>query len=68
MFLKRNIQSGSKQIRWFVDNCTKVRQKILFKNNQSQLYKEFGGKANFRPIQAPNAGKVTRFWNSTWLV
>ena len=44
--LKRKIESGSTKIRWYIDNCAKVRQNNLFKNNQSQLYKELGGKAN----------------------
>ena len=30
---KRKIHSGSTKIWWFVDNCTKVRQNSLFKNN-----------------------------------
>ena len=59
--LKRKIQSGSTNIRWFVDNCMKVRQNTLFKNNQSQLYKELGGKANSGLTQVPNAREVTRF-------
>ena len=35
LLLKRKVQSGSKKI-WFVENCTKVRQNTLLKNNQRQ--------------------------------
>ncbi|KXJ09544.1 hypothetical protein AC249_AIPGENE24002, partial [Exaiptasia diaphana] len=38
--LRGKIQSGSLKIRGYVDSFTRVRQNNLFKNNQSQLYKE----------------------------
>ena len=64
--LKRKIESGSTKIRWYIDNCAKVRQNNLFKNNQSQLYKELGGKANRAQSQSPNAEEATRFWSGIW--
>lgn len=66
--LKGKIQSGKTKIRWYVNNCTKVRQNNLFKNNQSQLYKELGGRARSGPTEAPNAGEATRFWSEIWSV
>ena len=45
-----------------------VRQTTLFKNNQSQLYKELRGKVNSGPTQAPIAREATRIWNGIWSV
>lgn len=66
--LKRKVQSGSMKIRWYLDNCTKVRQNTLFKNNQSQLYKELGGRAQNEPAQTPDAEASTQFWKGIWEV
>ena len=54
--LKRKFQPGHTKIWQFLDNCRKVRQNTLFKNNQSQLNKELEGNANVKPTQAPNTG------------
>ena len=59
--LKRKIKAGSLKIKGYVDNCAKVRQSILFKINQSQLYKELGGKINNGSIEAPDAREATKF-------
>ena len=64
--LKQKIHSRSIQIRWYVNSCTKVRQNNLFKNNQSQLYKELGGRAKLS--QAPNGEEATKFWSGIWSV
>ena len=66
--LKGKIQSGKLKIRWYLDNCVKVRQNTLFKNNQGQLYKELGGSANKEPMEAPNAEDATQFWSNIWSV
>ena len=41
-------------------------QNNLFKNNQSQLYKELGGAEADRNNLAPDAREATRFWGSIW--
>ena len=64
--LKQKIHSGSTKIRWYVNSCTKVRQNNLFRNNQSQLYKELGGRAKLG--QAPNCKEATKFWSGIWSV
>lgn len=66
--LKGKIKSGSSKIKCYVDSCTKVRQNNLFKNNQRQLYKELGGKANLGPTEAPDAEEATKFWSGIWSV
>ena len=58
--LKQKIHAGSTKIRWYVNSCTKARQNNLFKNNQSQLYKELGSRAKLG--QAPNGERATKFW------
>ena len=64
--LKQKIHSESTKIRWYVNSCTKVRQNNLFKNNQSQLYKELGGRAKLG--LAPNGEEATKFWSGIWSV
>lgn len=64
--LKRKIKAGSLKIKGYVDNCMKVRQNNLFKNNQSQLYKELGGKTDNSPVEAPDAKVATQFWKNIW--
>ena len=51
-----------------MDSCTRVRQNNLFKNNQSQLYKELGGRRNLGPTEAPDASEATKFWSGIWSV
>ena len=62
--LKQKIHSGSTKIRWYVNSCTKVRQNNLFKNNQSQWYKELGGRAKLGQI--PNGEEATKFLSGIW--
>ena len=66
--LKRKVKAGGLKIKGYVDNCAKVRQNILFKNNQRQLYKELGGKnnANNGPMETPDAEEATSFWHNIW--
>ena len=67
-FLKNKIQAGSTKIRWFVEKKVARRQNNLFKNNQSQLYKELGGDANGRTNETPDAAESQEFWKSIWEV
>ena len=67
-FLKNKIQAGSTKIRWFVEKKVARRQNNLFKNNQSQLYKELGGDANGRTNETPDAAESQEFWKSIWAV
>ena len=46
----------------------RTRQNNLFKNNQSQLYKELGGTSNGGSNQVPDAGEAREFWERIWSV
>ena len=65
-FLKGKIKAGSTKIRWFVEKKVARRQNTLFKNNQSQLYKELGGTAYGGTKEAPDAAGTLDFWGSIW--
>ena len=65
-FLKNKVQMASTKIRWYVGKCTARRQNNLFRNNQSQLYKELGGTANSGSNQTPNTAEAKKFWESIW--
>ena len=65
-FLKGKIKAGSTKIRWFVEKKVARRQNTLFKNNQSQLYKELGGKASGGTKETPDAAGTLDFWSSIW--
>ena len=67
-FLKNKIQAGSTKIRWFVEKKVARRQNNLFRNNQSQLYKELGGNAYGRTNETPDATESREFWESIWAV
>ena len=68
--LKNKIQSASTKIKWHVGKCVARRQNNLFKNNQSQLYKELGG----GECRTPNSKEVLKgaearkFWSGIWNV
>ena len=64
--LKNKIQSASTKIRTFVGKCVALRQNNLFKNNQSQLYKELGGSATGGANQVPSATEAKEFWGGIW--
>ena len=59
-FLKSKIHSGSTKIRRFLEKGIQFHQNNLFKNNQSQLYKELGGaetdRNNFHPMPGRRRG------------
>ena len=65
-FLKNKIKAGSTKIRWFVEKKVARRQNTLFKNNQAQLYKELGGKANGGTKETPDAAGSLDFWKKIW--
>ena len=65
--LKGKIKSGSTKIKNFVKSQIKIRQNTLFKNNQSQLYKELSN--NNKPSEngeVPDAKEATEFWQNMW--
>jgi hypothetical protein len=65
-FLKAKIHSGSTKIRRFLEKGIQFHQNNLFKNNQSQLYKELGGADADRKNLAPDAREARRFWGGIW--
>jgi len=67
-FLKTKIQAGSTKIRWFVEKKVARRQNNLFKNNQSQLYKELGGNTQGRTNEKPDTAESLEFWKKIWSV
>ena len=59
--LKGKIRSGTGKIQKFVGKGIAYRQKNLFRNNQSRLYKELGGTANTGGEANPNADGDSEF-------
>ena len=51
-----------------MEKCVSIRQNNLFKNNQSQLYKELGGATNNSANHTPNATEAREFWGKIWSV
>ena len=66
--LKSKIHSGSTKIRWYLEANMRVRQNNLFRNNQSQLYKELGSAARSGSNSAPKAEEAKEFWSVIWSV
>ena len=67
-FLKNKIKAGSTKIRWSEGWKEGWRQNNLFRNNQSQLYKELGGDVKDRTNETPDAEGSRTFWKSIWSV
>ena len=65
-FLKGKVQSASTKIRWHAEKEIKTQQNHLFRNNQSQLYKELGGVTRSDVNQVPQAVESREFWSSIW--
>lgn len=65
-FLKNKIRAGSTKIRWFVEKKVARRQNNLFRNNQSQLYKELGGDGLGNTNENPDATESLEFWKKIW--
>ena len=68
--LKNKIQSASTKIKWHVGKCVARRQNNLFKNNQSQLYKELGGGECGTPNskEVLKGAEARKFWSGIWNV
>ena len=64
-FLKNEIQTGSIKIKNFENKVQQQRHNQLFKNNQSQLYKELSGSIN-QENPPPNAAEAVTFWENIW--
>jgi hypothetical protein len=65
-FLKSKIHSGSTKILRWKERSIQFHQNNLFRNNQSQLYKELNGSETERDNPAPDAAEATRFWSGMW--
>ena len=65
MFLKNKIQTGNIKIKNFENKMQQQWHNQLFKNNQSQLYKELSGSINQENTPLNAAGAVT-FWENIW--
>ena len=66
--LKEKIRAGSVKIRNFVRKGIAFRQNNLFRNNQSQLYKELSGSIETGRGDKPNAEEAREFWSQIWSV
>jgi len=64
-FLENKIKAASSKIKSFVNSNLKSRQNTLFQNNQTQLYKELGGKGG-NQNEAPNKEDALNFWSKIW--
>ncbi|MEM7264394.1 MAG: reverse transcriptase domain-containing protein [Pseudomonadota bacterium] len=64
--LRNKIKSASNKIRLSVGKSISRRQNNLFKNNQSQLYKELNGKTRNVEPNTPNATEARDFWSGIW--
>ena len=65
MFLKNKIQTGNIKIKNFENKMQQQWHNQLFKNNQSQLYKELSGSINQENTPLNAAGAV-KFWENIW--
>ena len=65
-FLKRKIKAASTKIRWYIEKCVKTKQNNLFRNNQSQLYKELTGITKGDTNQVPKAAESREFSSNIW--
>ena len=65
MFLKNKIQTGNIKIKNFENKMQQQWHNQLFKNNQSQLYKELSGSIS-QVNPPPNAAEAVTFWENIW--
>ena len=67
VFLRSKIQAGSTKIKRYLERNIQFHQNNLFRNNQSNLYKELNGteKGDNPP---PDAAEATQFWSNIWSV
>ena len=66
--LSAKIQAGNTKIRWYRERCVQFHQNNLFRNNQSQLYKELSGSDAKGDNPAPDAVEAVEFWSGIWSV
>ena len=66
--LREKIRAGSVKVRNFVGKGVACRQNNLFRNNQSQLYKELSGTAKSGSDATPDADEAGTFWSRIWSV
>ena len=65
--VREKIRAGSLKIRNFIGKSVARRQNNLFRNNQSQLYRELGGSARTGSDSAtPDADESREFWGQIW--
>ena len=63
--LKMKVQAGSTKIQRYQERNIQFHQNNLFKNNQSNLYKELSGQTK-GDNPAPDASEATEFWGGIW--
>ena len=66
-FLRSKIQAGCNKVKRYVERSVQFHQNNLFKNNQSNLYKELSG-SEMGNNPTPNAAEATEFWRGIWSV
>ena len=66
--LKGKIKADTVKVQNFVGKGVAYRQNNIFRNNQSQLYKELGGTARTGGDTTPNAEEAREFWGRIWSV
>ena len=59
-FLRSKIQAGSTKVKRYVERSVQYHQNNLFKNDQSNLYKELNGSRN-KNNPAPDAAEATQY-------
>ena len=67
VFLRSKIQAGSTKIKRYLERNIQFHQNNLFRNNQSNLYKELNGTEK-GDNPAPDAAEATQFWSNIWSV
>ena len=63
--LRSKIQAGSTKIQRYLERNLQFHQNNLFKNNQSNLYKELSGSGRGENT-APDAADAISFWSGIW--
>ena len=64
-FLRSKIQAGSTKVKRYVERSVQFHQNNLFKNDQSNLYKELNGSRN-KNNPAPDAAEATQYWRGIY--
>ena len=64
-FLRSKIQAGITKVKQYVERSVQFHQNNLFKNDQSNLYKELNGSSN-KNNPAPDAAEATQYWRGIY--